>query len=128
MPQIKASIKNTKDRGKDRMELNLGKKITVLMDRPLGTKHPKHNFIYPINYGYIPNTLADDGEEVDAYVIGEFEPLESFEGYIVAIIKRKNDVEDKLVVCKQKDKYTKEQIEALVEFQERFFDTVIIME
>ena len=62
------------------MELNLGKKITILMDRPLGTKHPKHNFIYPINYGYIPNTLADDGEEVDAYVIGEFEPLESFEG------------------------------------------------
>lgn len=43
------------------------------------------------------------------------------------MIKRTNDVEDKLVVCKEKEKYTKEQIEALVEFQERFFDSTIMM-
>ena len=109
------------------MDMYLGKQVVVVMDRPLGSKHPKHGFIYPINYGFIPNTVAGDGEEIDAYVIGEFEPLEKFEGYIVAIIKRKNDVEEKMVVCKQKDQYTCEQIKALVEFQERFFDSVVIM-
>lgn len=98
------------------------------MDRALGSKHPKHAFVYPINYEYIPDTVASDGQEVDAYVIGEFEPLERFTGYVVAIIKRKNDIEDKLVVCREKDRYTREQIVALVEFQERFFDSVIIME
>lgn len=36
---------------------------------------------------FIPNTVADDRGEIDAYVIGEFEPLEKFEGYIVSRIK-----------------------------------------
>lgn len=109
------------------MEEYLGKIVDIVMDRPLGTKHPKHNFIYPLNYGYIPKTISGDGEEIDAYVIGEFEPLEKFNGYVVAVIKRENDVEDKLVVCKEHDKYSKEQIQALVEFQERFFKSTIIM-
>lgn len=105
----------------------LGEKVKVKIDRALGTKHPKHDFIYLLNYGYIPNTLAEDGEEIDAYIIGEFERLENYEGYVVAIIRRLNDVENKLVVCKEKNKYSKEQIKALVEFQERFFEIEIIM-
>lgn len=105
----------------------LGRKVTVVMDRPLGSKHPKYDLIYPINYGYIPHTLAGDGEEVDAYVIGEFEPLQQCTGYVVAIVKRKNDVEEKCVVCREKNKYTREQIMALIEFQERFFEIEIIM-
>lgn len=31
----------------------LGKEVIVKIDRELGSKHPKHGFIYPINYGYI---------------------------------------------------------------------------
>ncbi|KAF1300754.1 inorganic diphosphatase [Enterococcus sp. JM9B] len=108
------------------MSSYLGKKVTVKMDRPLGSKHPEHNFIYPLNYGFIPDTLSGDGEEIDAYIIGEFEPLEVYEGYVVAIIERLNDTEDKLVVCKELNKYSKEQIQALVEFQERFFNTTIL--
>lgn len=34
----------------------IGKIINVKIDRPLGSTHPKHGFIYPVNYGYIPNT------------------------------------------------------------------------
>lgn len=40
------------------------------MDRPLGTKHPKHGWEYPVNYGYIPGTVSGDGEELDAYILG----------------------------------------------------------
>ncbi|MGL4874458.1 MAG: inorganic diphosphatase [Clostridium sp.] len=108
------------------MESYLGQLVTVKMDRPLGSKHPKHKFIYSLNYGFIPDTISGDGEEIDVYIIGEFEPLETYEGYVVAIIKRTNDIEDKLVVCKERKKYTKEQIKALVEFQERFFESTII--
>ncbi|SUQ48112.1 Inorganic pyrophosphatase [Clostridium neonatale] len=102
----------------------LGKLVKVKMDRPLGSKPPKHNFIYPLNYAFIPNTTSGDGEEIDVYIIGEFDPLEE---YVVAIIKITNDVEDKLVVCKELNKYNKEQIKALVEFQERFFESTIII-
>ena len=105
----------------------LGEKVTVIIDRPLGSKHPKYNFIYLLNYGYIPGMIAGDGEEQDAYVIGEFEAIKKFEGYVIAVILREDDVEDKLVVCKDLRKYTKEQIEALVEFQERFFQSSVIM-
>lgn len=107
------------------MEEYLGKFVEVIVDRQLGTKHPSHGLFYPINYGYIPGTVSGDKEEIDAYIIGEFEPLDNYSGFVVAIIKRENDNEDKLVVCKEKYKYNEEQIKALVEFQERFFITSI---
>ena len=96
------------------------------MDRPLGTKHPKHNFIYPVNYGYIPNTISGDGEELDAYVLGEHKPLDTFEGVVIAIIHRTNDNDDKLVVMAEGRNYTDEQIYALTEFQEQYFESQII--
>ncbi len=104
----------------------LGREVKATMDRPLGSKHPQHNFIYPINYGYIPDTVSGDGEAIDAYIIGEFEPLKFYTGYVVAIINRRNDDEDKLVVCKSLDLYNRDQIRALTEFQERFFESDII--
>ncbi|MBR4111027.1 MAG: inorganic diphosphatase [Clostridia bacterium] len=104
----------------------LGKIVNVKMDRPLGTTHPKHGFVYEVNYGYIPNTVSGDGEELDAYVLGEHEPLDTFEGEVIAIIHRTNDNDDKLVVMKEGRNYTDEQIRALTEFQERWFESVII--
>ena len=99
----------------------LGKIVTVKMDRPLGTTHPKHGFIYEVNYGFVPNTISGDGEELDAYVLGEHKKLEEFEGRVVAVIHRTNDDDDKLVVMQDGRNYTDDQIEALLEFQERFF-------
>lgn len=104
----------------------LGKVVNVKMDRPLGSKHPKHGFIYLVNYGYIPNTVSGDGEELDAYVLGEFNPCDNFVGEVKAIIHRTNDNDDKLVVMQKDKDYTDDQIRALTEFQERFFDSVII--
>ncbi len=104
----------------------LGKIVNVKMDRPLGSKHPKHGFIYPVNYGYIPNTVSGDGEELDAYVLGVHEPLDEFEGKVVAIIRRTNDNDDKLVVMPEERNYTDEQIEALTEFQEQWFKHEIL--
>jgi Inorganic pyrophosphatase len=109
------------------MQDYLNKRVKVIIDRPLGTKHPRHEIYYPLNYGYIPNTISGDGEEIDAYILGEFRPMKEFEGLVIALVHRKNDVEDKLVVSKYEHKYNKGQIEALIEFQERFFDSEIIM-
>ncbi len=104
----------------------LGKIVTVKMDRPLGSKHPKHGFIYPVNYGYIPNTISGDGEELDAYVLGEHKPLDEFNGMVIAIIHRIDDNDDKLVVMAEGRDYSDDQIYALTEFQERYFKSVII--
>lgn len=104
----------------------LGKTVNVVIDRPLGSTHPKHKFYYPINYGYIPNTIAGDGEEIDAYVLGEYEPLETYQGKVIAVIQRTNDNEDKLVVAKDMNSFTSQQVIALTQFQERFFESDII--
>ena len=104
----------------------LGMEVKVKMDRPLGSKHPKHGFVYPVNYGFIPNTVSGDGEELDAYVLGVFRPIESFEGVVIAIIHRTNDDDDKLVVVPEGKSYSDEQIKALTEFQEQYFESIII--
>ena len=104
----------------------IGKEVVVNMDRPLGSAHPTHGFIYPVNYGFIPNTVSGDGEELDAYVLGEHKPLDEFKGVVVAIIHRTNDNDDKLVVMRKGRNYTDDQIRALTEFQEQYFDSIII--
>ena len=103
----------------------IGQIVEVEMDRPLGTKHPKHGFVYPVNYGFVPGTISGDGEELDAYVLGEHKPLESFTGRVIAIIHRTNDNDDKLVVMQDGRNYTDEQIRALTEFQEQWFESEI---
>jgi len=104
----------------------LDKTIKIKIDRPFGTKHPKHGFIYPVNYGYVPNTISGDGEELDAYLLGVFEPVEEFEGECIAIIHRINDDDDKLVVVPAGKTYSDDAINALTEFQEQYFNHVII--
>lgn len=104
----------------------IGKILKVKMDRPMGTKHPKHGFEYLVNYGYIPNTVSADGEELDCYVLGVFEPLEEFEGECIAIIHRTNDDDDKLIVVPKGKTYDDSAINALTEFQERFFEHIIV--
>ena len=49
----------------------LNKELFIKIDRPFGSKHPKHGFIYPVNYGYVSNTISGDGEELDAYLFGQ---------------------------------------------------------
>jgi inorganic pyrophosphatase len=105
----------------------LGTQVTVLIDRPLGSRHPDgHAIWYPVNYGYIPGTVSGDGEPVDAYVLGVFEPVAEVSGVVAGLILRRNDAEDKVVVAPAGRHFTAEQIRALVDFQERFFDVEII--
>ena len=108
------------------IELYLGKVLKIEMDRPFGSKHPKHGFIYPVNYGFVPGTISGDGEELDAYVLGVFEPVEEYEGECIAIIHRTNDNDDKLVIAPVGKEYSDEAIEALTEFQEQYFEHTII--
>ena len=106
----------------------LGKIVTVVVDRQLGSRHPKYKDIYySVNYGYIPDMLAPDGEELDAYILGIEEPLTEFVGKVIAIIHRIDDIEDKLVVAPKNASFSKDEIKKLIDFQEKFFHIEIIM-
>ena len=79
----------------------LNKIVSVVMDRPLGTKHPKH-------------------------VLGIDKPLKEFTGRCVAIIHRTNDNDDKLVVVPDGLQITNQFIEQKTKFQEQWFKHEII--
>ena len=106
----------------------IGKTIDVIIDRPLGSSHPKYpSMIYSINYGYVPNTVSGDGEELDCYILGVFEPLETFHGKCIAIIHRTNNNDDKLIIVPESKNYSDDAIIALKEFQEQYFESEIII-
>ena len=106
----------------------IGNIVKVIVDRPLGSVHPKHNnLIYNINYGYIPEVFAPDGEEQDAYILGVDKPVKEFVGKVIAIIHRFDDVEEKWVVSPENTFFTKDEILSQVSFQEKYFNIEIRM-
>ena len=104
----------------------LNRMVRVEIDRPLGSRHPRFDLVYTVNYGYVPGAMAPDGEELDAYVIGVDHPLISYEGLCVAVVKRIDDNDDKLVVTEADLHFGDEEILALVNFQERFFQSTLV--
>lgn len=104
----------------------LGKTVSIKIDRPFGSKHPEWEFIYPVNYGFVPGVEASDGDKLDAYVLGVFEPLSEFIGRCIAVIHRIDDNDDKLILIPEAKDYTDAQIRTLTECQERFFKSVTV--
>lgn len=104
----------------------IGKRVKAVMDRPLGSAHPKYpSMIYPVNYGYVPETISGDGAELDVYVLGVDKPLQEFEGICIAVIHRTNDDDDKLVLVPDGVKLTDEDIRKVTHFQEQYFESEI---
>ncbi len=106
----------------------LGSKVTVTVDRPMGSRHPHYpDTRYPVNYGYIEGITGGDGEPQDAYILGVASPVNRFEGVVIAIIHRLDDNEDKWVVAPEGYTATAEQIRKALHFQERYFSSELRM-
>lgn len=106
------------------IESHLGRKVKIKIDHPMGSKHPKYGFIYPVNYGHIPGIIGRDGKDYNAYLLGVFEPVKEYEGRLIAIVERYDGKEEEILVIAPKF-YNDDQVRALVEFQERLFKSYI---
>ena len=105
-----------------RITVPFGKSVTMIVDRPMNSRHPEHpDIIYPINYGYIPGVTAPDGEEQDAYLLGVETPAARFTGIVSAAVHRLDDAEDKWIVTPEGCSYTEEEIRETLRFQEQYF-------
>lgn len=106
----------------------LGRAVHCVMDRPLGSRHPRYpDMLYTVNYGCVPGVMAGDGAEQDVYVLGPTAPLETFDGVVIAVIHRFDDCEDKWVVAEAGARYTAEDIRAAVAFQEKYYRSEILL-
>lgn len=108
----------------------LGKTVHVKIDRLKGSAHPDHSdMIYGVNYGFVENgPVMPDGEEIDAYILGADEPVSEFSGIVTAVICRRDDDEDKLVVVPEGMSVSREQIRSETHFCEQYFESVIYMD
>lgn len=106
----------------------LGKTTAIKIDRRIGSIHPKHVDIkYPINYGYIEGVIGGDGEELDVYLLGVTEPVSEYTARIIAVIRRTDDDEDKLVAAPDGMSFSIDEIRLQTYFQEQFHSSEIIL-
>lgn len=104
----------------------IGRRILAIIDRPLGTSHPRWpGIVYLVNYGYVPGTLSGDGKPVDVYIVGEDRALDEVAAFVVAIVHREDDNEDKLVAAVSMRTITPDDIMKQVQFVEQYFTVTI---
>ena len=108
----------------------LGQVVDIEIDRPVGYVHRKGDktLVYPINYGYIPDVLGGDGEDLDVFLLGVREPVKSYRGRIVGIVLRADDVEDKLIMAPEGMTPTVAEMTEAVHFPERYYDSRVVTE
>jgi inorganic pyrophosphatase len=71
--------------------------------------------------------MGKDGDDLDAYVLGVDQPVESFSGKCITIIKRQNDLDDKLIVVPPDQAWLAEAILKETLFVEQYFESEIIL-
>ena len=99
----------------------IGCHVKGRIDRPIGSSHPRHpEMIYPINYGYVEGVFAEDNAEQDIYLLGTDIPVTEFEGRVIAVYRRFDDVEDKWIVSADGKDYSDEEILRAIAFQEQY--------
>ena len=105
----------------------LGKPVTVEIDRPIGFYHVTKgiHLHYTVNYGFLPGVIGGDGEEQDVYILGVTEPLKTFSGRIVGVVRRKDDNEDKFVAAPEGMSFSADQIMKEINFVEKYFDSTV---
>jgi inorganic pyrophosphatase len=70
---------------------------SIVLDRPRATAHPRHpDMIYPLDYGYLENTSAADGDGIDVW-IGSM-GRETLTGILCTFDRLKRDAEIKLLI------------------------------
>src|SRR5512138_2707753 len=70
----------------------------LVLDRPKGTAHPRYpDLIYPLDYGYLENTTAGDGDGIDVW-LGSLNN-KTLTGILCTFDRLKRDAEIKLMIA-----------------------------
>jgi inorganic pyrophosphatase len=85
-------------------------------------------FAKPTNYGFIPQTLDEDGDELDALIITD-QPLATgifLEAKIIGVMKFEDDgeIDDKVVVVPTDDRNTGNAINSLDDLPKRLIEQI----
>lgn len=75
----------------------------IIIDRPKGARHPRYpDYIYPLDYGYLENTIAGDGDGIDVWFGSQ--NVKTLTGILCTFDTIKRDAEIKLLIgCTDED-------------------------
>ena len=78
-------------------------------------------------YGYVPTVTGGDGEKQDVYIVSDLinEPLQSFEGKLIAVVHRADNNEEKWVATTENETFSAAEIAARIHFMEQYFDSTV---
>lgn len=97
----------------------------LTLDRPL-------NQPIPYNYGYVPNTLCEDGDPLDIFVMTEdpIHPLTKVKAIPVAVLKcTDNGVsDDKIIAILEGDKFAERGVSIICHYLETYKTGFVIKE
>jgi inorganic pyrophosphatase len=81
----------------------LAKNNKIILDRPKGAVHPRYpDLIYPLDYGYLENTTAGDGDGIDVWLGSRND--KTLTGILCTFDRLKRDAEIKLLIgCTAED-------------------------
>lgn len=79
------------------------KEADIVIDRPKGSRHPRFQFSYPLDYGYLKHTRSPDGEGMDIWLGSDIE--KGCDAIICTVDVLKKDSEIKLLIgCTEREK------------------------
>ena len=114
------------------IEIPTGSSHKIEWDRQLGVmkldRVEPRIFAKPTNYGFIPQTLDEDGDELDVLLITD-EPLTTglvVEAKIIGVMKfvDDNEVDDKIIAVPADDRNTGNSINSLDDLPERLIKQI----
>lgn len=102
----------------NKLREKIGQNIKVIVDKPIGYKDEKEGILYTLNYGYVENLKTKKGEKIEAYILDEKEPLETYEGKVQGILSNLKENRSVFLVSNNED-ITGVEIRKAIAFKEK---------
>jgi len=97
----------------------LGKYVRVRVTNPIRSVNRQFGFVYQLNFGAIEGKKRYDSMSHGAYIMGINHPVRTFDGRVIAAIKRADGSPTVYVVAPKSMRFISYQIEDAVAFAEK---------
>lgn len=97
----------------------LGTYVRVRVTNPIHSLNRQFGFTYQLNFGVIEGKKRYDSNAYGAYIIGVNHPVRTFDGRVVAVLRRNDNSTPVYIVSPKNIKFICHQIEDAVAFAEK---------
>ena len=97
----------------------LGKYVRVRVTNPIRSVNRQFGFVYQLNFGAIEGKKRYDSVSSGAYIMGINHPVRTFDGRVIAAIKRADGSPTVYVVAPKSMRFISYQIEDAIAFAEK---------